>query len=152
MFKLTLNPNGLSSCISGEEWDNLERWRATMEEAVNEAVMEQIFNTSAFGISHPEILAEGKSLTPTDFELLALRHDLHEAAKVADAALKALPDFESVEEEVAAIEAILRIGEEIANKMFAMKPITSGGVDAKVRAGRWKTGDYFSTYLSLEAS
>ncbi|MBY3038911.1 hypothetical protein [Rhizobium laguerreae] len=147
MFKLYLNPNELPRSISGVEWDNLERWRATMEEAVNDSIKDQLVNTAAFGASHPEILEEGKSLCPIEFEMLALRHDLHEAAKVADAALKALPDFETIEEELAAIEKILRIGEQIADKIFSMKPKTPDGIEAKVRAGLWKAGNYMDTYL-----
>ncbi|OHV24919.1 hypothetical protein BBJ66_22510 [Rhizobium sp. RSm-3] len=102
-------------------------------------------------MSHPEILEEGKPLDPDDFELVALRQDLHAAAKVADAALKAMPDYSTIEEEAAAIEAILKAGEEIATKMFAMKPNTLGGIDAKARAGNWLAGNYIGTYLKEAA-
>jgi len=147
MFKLTLNPNELPHT---GDWDSLERWRRTMERAVNET-MRELLSTATFGMSHPEILEEGETIDPDDFELIALRQDLHEAAKVADAALKAMPDHSSIAEEEAAIEAILKAGEEIAAKMFSMKPNTLGGIDAKARAGNWLAGNYIGTYLKESA-
>ena len=139
MFNLTLNPNGLPHQIDGGDWEKVERWRRTMERAVNDAMQGLL--------EAPETLQEGESLDADDFTLLTLRQDLHAAAKVADAALKAMPDYATIEEEAAAIEAILKAGEEIAAKMFAMKPNTLGGIDAKARAGNWLAGNYMDTYL-----
>jgi hypothetical protein len=150
MFKLTLDPKFLPSDLPAEEWEKLESWRQIMEKAVRDTMKEQIANMVAFGISSPEILEASPSLDPTDFELIALRNELHEVAKLAEQRLKEMPDFDSIADEQAAIDEIMQPGDQIAGRMYPMKPTTPAGVDAKVRAGKWKSGDYIATYLEMK--
>jgi len=150
MFKLTLDPKYLPSDLTAEEREKLESWRQIMEKAVRDTMKEQIANMVAFGISSPEILDASPSMDPTDFELIALRNELHEAAKLADQRLKEMPDFDSIADEQAAIDKIMQPGDQIADRMYWMKPATPAGVDAKVRAGKWKSGDYIATYLEMK--
>lgn len=85
-----------------------------------------------------------------DAVLVALRRKLHEAARVAERQLLAMPDYAGIAQEAAAIEAILQPGEEIADRMLYLRPVTSGGVEARLRAEVWKRGEYIGTYLGRE--
>lgn len=82
-----------------------------------------------------------------DAELMALQAELHEAAQTADQAFKDMGDYATLEEELAVIDAIMAPGDALVERMFALPPATSAGVDARVRAGAWHTGDYITTYL-----
>jgi hypothetical protein len=150
MWKLSFDKKNFPSTVSPEEMENLTRWFDIMEKAVVDTMMEQLANIAAFGISHPEILKELPSMDPTDFEIIALRNELHEAAKIADQRLKAMPDHLTIADEMAEIDAIMAPCDEMAGRMFSLKPTTPEGIDAKVRAGLWKTGNYIMTYLGAE--
>lgn len=82
-----------------------------------------------------------------DAELIALQVKLHEAAKTADQAFKDMGDYATLEEELTVIDAIMAPGDTLAERMLALPATTSVGVDARVRAGAWHTGDYITTYL-----
>lgn len=85
--------------------------------------------------------------TAPDAELVALQALLHEAAQTADQAFRDMPEYDTLEEELATIDAIMQPGDALAERMRAMTPSTTSGVDAKVRAEAWHTGDYITTYL-----
>lgn len=93
---------------------------------------------------------EQKPAEDDDAVLIALGRKLHEAAGVADRQLLAMPDYAGIAEEATAIEAILRPGEEIADRMLYLWPVTSRGVEARLRAEVWKRGEYIGTYLGGE--
>ncbi len=82
-----------------------------------------------------------------DALLVALGGKLHAAAGVAERRLKALPDYGAIAQEAAAIEAILQPGEAIADRMLCLRPVTSAGHAALLRAELWKRGEYIGTYL-----
>ena len=66
---------------------------------------------------------------------------------MAERRLKALPDYGAIAQEAAAIEAILQPGEAIADRMLCLRPVTSAGHAALLRAELWKRGEYIGTYL-----
>ncbi|MCM2458880.1 hypothetical protein HGO37_26215 [Rhizobium sp. CG4] len=82
-----------------------------------------------------------------DQALLALQAELHEAAKVADQRFRDMPEDMALEDELAEIDAIMQLGDALAERMFALTPTTSSGIDARVRAEAWHSGDYITTYL-----
>jgi hypothetical protein len=82
-----------------------------------------------------------------DHALLALQAELHEAAKVADQRFRDMPEDMALEDELAEIDAIMQPGDALAERMFALTPTTSSGIDARVRAEAWHSGDYITTYL-----
>lgn len=82
-----------------------------------------------------------------DRALLALQAELHEAAKVADQRFRDMPEDMALEDELAEIDAIMQPGDALAERMFALTPSTSSGIDARVRAEAWHSGDYITTYL-----
>jgi hypothetical protein len=82
-----------------------------------------------------------------DQALLALQAELHEAAKVADQRFRDMPEDMALEDELAEIDAIMQPGDALAERMFALTPTTSSGIDARVRAEAWHNGDYITTYL-----
>lgn len=147
MFKLTLNPKYIPSDMPADERERLDQLLDAMTKAVRETMEEHIANMGTFGISHPEILIDTAQMNPDDFELVGLRDHLHEAAILADQQITALPENLSVTAEIAKINEIMKPGDQIAGRMFSLKPTTPEGVDAKLRAGKWKTGDYIKTYL-----
>ncbi len=82
-----------------------------------------------------------------DHALLSLQAELHEAAKVADQRFRDMPEDMALEDELAEIDAIMQPGDALAERMFALTPTTSSGIDARVRAEAWHSGDYITTYL-----
>jgi hypothetical protein len=92
--------------------------------------------------------AQQPGTTPADDQaLLALQAELHEAAKVADQRFRDMPEDMALEDELAEIDAIMQPGDALAERMFALTPTTSSGIDARVRAEAWHSGDYITTYL-----
>jgi hypothetical protein len=82
-----------------------------------------------------------------DQALFALQAELHEAAKVADQRFRDMPEDMALEDELAEIDAIMQPGDALAERMFALRPLTMAGVNAKIRAENWMTGDYIATFL-----
>jgi hypothetical protein len=82
-----------------------------------------------------------------DQALLALQTELHEAAKVADQRFRDMPEDIALEDELAEIDAIMQPGDALSERMFALTPTTPSGIDARVRAEAWHSGDYITTYL-----
>ncbi|MBB3590869.1 hypothetical protein FHX08_001213 [Rhizobium sp. BK529] len=92
---------------------------------------------------------QAASALEDDAVLVALSRDLHEAARLAHQRLKSLPDYQTIAEEAAAIEAILQPGEEIADRILCLNAVTSEGIEAREHAGLWKQGDYISAYFGV---
>ncbi|XAZ25647.1 hypothetical protein LVY75_21245 [Sinorhizobium sp. B11] len=81
-----------------------------------------------------------------DTVLVLLCGELHEAARLAERRLDAMPDYADTAQEAAAIEEILQPGEAIADRMLCLRAMTSEGVEARLRAGLWKRGEYIGAY------
>ena len=82
-----------------------------------------------------------------DAVLIALRRKLHEAATVAERQLLALPDYADIAEEVAAIEAVLQPGEDLADRILCLSPMTFEGYEALQSALLWKRGEYIGAHI-----
>jgi len=99
-----------------------------------------------------EIAASGGAMEQTpdngdDAMLIALRRKLHDAARVADRKILAMPDYADTAQEAAAIEAILQPGEDLADRILCLRPVTLEGCEAVRSALLWKRGEYIGSYL-----
>ena len=99
-----------------------------------------------------EIEASGGAMeqTPDDGDdavLVALRRKLHDAARVADRKILAMPDYADTAREAAAIEAILQPGEDLADRILCLWPVTLEGYEAVRSALLWKRGEYIGSCL-----
>lgn len=82
-----------------------------------------------------------------DQALLVLQAELHEAAKLADQRFRDMADDMALEDELAEIDAIMKPGDALVKRMVLLTPSTPAGIDARVRADAWHSGDYITTYL-----
>lgn len=86
-------------------------------------------------------------MSADDRALLVLQAELHEAAKVADQRFRDMPEDMALEDELAEIDVIMQPGDALAERMVALRPVTMAGVNARIRAENWMTGDYIATFL-----
>lgn len=82
-----------------------------------------------------------------DQALFVLQAELHEAAKLADQRFRDMADDMALEDELAEIDAIMKPGDALVERMVLLTPSTPAGIDARVRADAWHSGDYITTYL-----
>jgi hypothetical protein len=131
------NPQNQPNCA---EIDNDTTWRHSghmTENTVETAVTKPVQSPG-----------HAPSVVPADDQaLLVLQAQLHEAAKVADQRFRDMADDMRLEDELAEIDAIMLPGDALVERMLQLTPSTQAGIDARVRADAWHSGDYITTYL-----
>jgi hypothetical protein len=84
------------------------------------------------------------AISHQDKRLLAMGDKLVSAAEQARLAIEAIPENISVENEIAAINAVSANAQAIAERISTMRARTEEGAMIKANAQRWLAGSYFS--------
>ena len=133
-------PENLKNQPNSAEIDNDTAWRHSAHMTADTIETAEITPGQSPG--------HAPSVVPADDQaLLVLQVELHQAAKVADQRFRDMADDMRLEDELAEIDAIMLPGDVLVERMLQLTPSTQAGIDARVRADAWHSGDYITTYL-----